>query len=527
MSKGILVVSIIVSMLLISIGTPLHGQPYKELHLRYRYQLMDTWCWAAAMEMVMNFHHPAVGASPLQADIIKQYSSKIRGWGPDKFDCESCDGNISVPVASIYSDCSFSIDFSTETTIRIDYLDRVFSSLNFLSSQEVNIGTSPIPWMRLKNQIDACRPFIAFIDPLDATGINADHAVAIKGYYENNSSKFLIANDPWHLCDQGENELFIPYANFQGGNSNADFAVNVEHVWAIVGDIRPSTVHPAPDDNCASCTVINNALEGINPGSSPCFTTDLTDLPIGLRSLRATRTGVGGSEIVDTKDTLKNTRLASILSKNAGNVAGFLENRINEQGLQSILGKRNYFGGTVKYLSLDQLGKCFIFHVPHKISKALDHREEVIDVVSGSVDSNIVSTFQKDRKGMWHLKKIANFTLLKNKIAVKVGQENIVLSNIQGPDSIRNSYTYELIKVPPFQYEFYAFSYKGSNYMSPAEDYPKLDLLRGEAKPEKIVIGDLRKVANVYLKQYRRNFEYRHKGGKYLLNTSGKGISPK
>ena len=526
MSKRFLAVFITGSMMLMSIGNPLHGQPYKELHLRYRYQLMDTWCWAAAMEMVMNFHHPAVGASPSQADIINRYSSGIRGWGPATFDCESCDGNITVPVANIYSDCSFSIDFSTETTTRIDYLDRVFGSLNFLSSQEVNVGASPIPWMRLKNQIDACRPFIAFIDPLDASGINSDHAVAIKGYYENNSSKFLIANDPWHLCDGGENELFIPYANFHGGNSNADFAVNVEHVWAIVGDIRPNTVHPSPDDNCASCTVVNNALEAINSGLSPCFTTDLDDAPVGLRFSNTTKTGIGGSEIVDTKDTLKNTRLASILSKNASNIAGFLENRINEQGLQSILGKRNYFGGSVKYLSLDQLGKCFIFHAPHKISKALDHREEVIDVVSGAVDTNIVSTFQKDRKGMWHLKKIANFTLLKNKTTVRVGQENIVLSNIQGPDSIRNSYTYALIKVPPFQYEFYAFSYKGSNYMSPAEDYSKLDLLRGEAKPEKTVIGDLRKIANVYLKQYRRNFEYRHKGGKYL-NTSGKGISPK
>ena len=146
------------------------------------------------------------------------------------------------------------------------------------------------------------------------------------------------------------------------------------------------------------------------------------------------------------------------------------------------MAQKKYFGSKVKYLSVKKLAKCFIFHKPNTVSETLEHEEEVFDIVSGGVDQNVVSTFQKNKEGLWVLRKITNHTSLKSRIdlntdSLSSNNKNFVLSNLQGADSIQGSIPYELIKFPPFQYEFYLFEYNGDRFMSPAENYSELKFI--------------------------------------------------
>lgn len=515
MGRGLLNFFLAFSLLTISFVNS-YGQ-YKELFVKKIAQMDNTWCWAASIEMVMEFHQPSTPNLPVQPDIVLKYANFNKTW-KSKAICRVCSSSVvySIPYANSMNTCYFPIPFSRNGIVSVDFLDQIFNSYGYHSSQRANPKYSPMLWNRLKIEIDNCRPFIVFIEPLAHATISSDHAMVVKGYWMKNVNgvdiNYFIANDPWASCSTGSETIF-PFTNFtdqpgSGGGSLNGSSIQVNRVLATVTDIRQDLDHTQLDDYCSSCRIIT-AARSVNGVANPCFTTVIP------ANLSGRTTGIGGegfSVLHDTiKDDPKDERLISILAKNAVDVVGFEENKIDDSKMNTYLKKIKYFGAMVKYLSVEKLDKCFIFHGPNKIDKTLSHEEEVMDVVSGEVDVNIVSTFQK-KDGIWVLNAISNFTLLKDKVDINFdtsssNNKKFILSNLQGPDSIQGSLKYELIKFPPFKYEFLSFEYNGQAYMSPAADYSDLKLYKGIAYREKKVIGGLRVLANDYLNQYRQAFK--------------------
>lgn len=488
-------------------SSSLCAQTYRELVMDTISQMADTWCWAASAEMIMKFYHPSLTDSALQPVILKKYSA-TKDWEFEK-ECIDCNGNLhKLFVKKITSKCDFSIDPSRYESLFIDYMDQIFHSFGYFSSQEVNADTLPISWERLKKQIDDCRPFIVFIDPLDGQGISSNHAIVAKGYYIiDDSIKYIIANDPWSTCDKGRETIF-PYENFLQQADEPLRGLSIERILSTVMEIRPSQIFNNADD-CISCAMVTAAMQSEFGGTPSCVMTDLADFTRINHLENESRTSIGGATFTSSIDTIKekprDNRLIVTLVNNSDQILGFKENVIINQKLDTFLQQEKHFAANVKYLSVDKLNKCLIFHRPNRIAKTVDHLEEVVDVVSGSVSPNIVSTFQKYKSGTWHLKAITDFTLLKDKIEVKMnGTQNskiTVLSNLRGEDKIIGSKPYELIKIPPFQYEFFSFRVDDQNYMTPASYYPELKLEEYQAYSESKVIGKLRKATNGILKQ--------------------------
>jgi hypothetical protein len=373
------------------------------------------------------------------------------------------------------------------------------------------MDASPIAWPCLKQQIDQCRPFIANVNPTSAE-ISGNHAIVVKGYLIEGANNYLIANDPWFRCAPFVTTVF-PYRNFLNIPGGSRHGTSIEKVLSIVGNIRIDQVYPVENDNCISCDLVSAAM------NTQCFIEDPAPRTM-LEGASDRKNGHGGADIINIQDTIKQDskgdQLVSLLLDNKDRIAGFKQNILSDESVKNILAQKKYFGSKVKYLSVKKLDKCFIFHKPNTVSETLEHEEEVFDIVSGGVDQNVVSTFQKNKEGLWVLRKITNHTSLKSRIdlntdSLSSNNKNFVLSNLQGEDSIQGSIPYELIKFPPFQYEFYLFEYNGGRFMSPAEDYSELKFKWGTAYPERKVMGEMRNIANAALNEYRFDLKIDYK----------------
>ena len=352
MGRGLLNFFLAFSLLTISFVNS-YGQ-YKELFVTKTAQMDNTWCWAASIEMVMKFHQPSTPNPPGQPDILRKYASFNTTWKSPNV-CKVCNssGSHSITYASSTNNCYFPIPFSREDIVKIDFLDQIFNSYGYQSSQRSNPKYSPMLWNRLKMEIDNCRPFIVFIEPLAHATIQSDHAMVVKGYWIKNVNgvniNYFLANDPWASCSAGSETIF-PFTNFanqtgSGGGSWGGSSIQVNRVLATVTDIRQDLDHTQPDDYCSSCRLITAARTG-NGAANPCFTNVLP------ANLSGRTTGIGGEFFSVSQDTLKDDpkdeRLVSILAKNATAVVGFEENKIDDSKMNSYLKKNKYFGAMVK-----------------------------------------------------------------------------------------------------------------------------------------------------------------------------------
>jgi hypothetical protein len=492
----------------------------KELLVAPTAQLNNTWCWVASMEMILKFHNPTAGIMYSQPNIFNKYSAMRSGWDVP-LTCNDCHGVSYTFNGKNGSKCEdkFSIPISSQGfPLKEDFIDFFFHSFGYQSSQELNLDASPISWVCLKKQIDQCRPFIAFINPT-SSAITGNHAIVVKGYLIDGVNNFLIANDPWFRCDTSITTVF-PYGNFLNVHGGSRQGTSIEKVLAIVGNIRLDQVNLIENNNCVSCDLVSTAM------GQQCF----IEVPAPITSTRLSsnrNSGFTGADFTNIQDSYKEEpkgdQLVSKLLDNKDKVVGFNQNILKNELLNYFLTKEKYFSSIVKYISLNKLANCSLFNVPNKILEVLEHEEEVIDVVSGEVDKNIVSTFQRNKEGLWVLRKITNHTSLKSRIDLKSSSSNqpLVLSNLRAKDSIQGSISYELIKFPPFPYEFYSFKSNNESFMSPAENYSDLPFEWGTAYPEKKVIGELRKISKDYLGQYQLELKLDYK--QQLSNLIKKG----
>jgi len=492
------------------IGQNLKAQvSYKELVLDTLSQRANTWCWAASAEMVIKFFKPELMNSVLQIQMIKEYSNQ---WS-NPVNCSDCFGRVyTFKVKTQNGPCIFAMT-QLNNTFR-----NILLKSNFKSEEIRNTAANPINWSQITALIDACRPFILLVDPTNGQGISSNHYVVGKGYYVSNDSiKYVIANDPWSPCSSGRETIF-PYSNFLNISDAALTGLNIHRVISIMKNIIPDEDCDngnGTNEDCYSCDNIcikTSQLLGI----SPCILTELDGPISNISRQNDFTTGVGGGSLRIDQDTLKEglrpktNWLINKLVKNSDKIIGFQNNIIKREQLDSFVFIPHNYATNVKYLSVDKLKKhlCF-FRTLNKVQNNLDHAEKVVEVVSGTVSPDIVSAFQQDKLGNLRLVGITDFTFLQERINVKTIKKDtsvFVLSNLKGAIQIRNGISYELVKIPPFFYEFFMYSLEGKNMMTPCVSYPELGLSSNVAYPEKKVVKRLRKVANQLLDQNRTSF---------------------
>ena len=155
------------------------------------------WCWAACMEMVLDYH----GHTETQINLVSQYLI--------------LDGATSTPTLSTYCDGSSpsAADHTLTYTNRNSsnffpqYADLLFNSKRFFSVQSPYTGS--ISFKDVEAELNACQPFILFLNRTDSIGsmdrsiIDSDfeHAVVVKGQYfhKGPDEDYLLANDPYNV----------------------------------------------------------------------------------------------------------------------------------------------------------------------------------------------------------------------------------------------------------------------------------------------------------------------------------------
>lgn len=481
---------------------------YLQLFVPHEAQLNDTWCWVASMEMVMRFHTASTSTTSLQPLIFRQYA-KTRKW-TDSVSCTSCNPSISYMIKSKNSHPSrcndvYSIPFSSHISLSTDYIDMFFQALGYQSSQQINYSSTPIPLPILKKQLYECRPFIAFIDPLTA-GIRGGHAIVVKGYMRENNNDFFLANDPWVQCGTKITTIF-PYDNFSTIRGGSLQGTEVYSVLSIVGNIRKDEVFIG-EDNCKSCDLVSTAME------RPCSTNVRPTNLLLAQSVEQEKIGIGGSSYIHSPDTIKNLTpyhdsLATILINHPKKVVGFEKLVLSNKSVDSFLVQRGYHSAKIKFLSIEKLKRCFIFRSPNTIRDNLEHNEDVIEIVPGEVDQDVVSTLQRNLDNSWVLRKFSNNNNLKPRLDLSLNGSGlpVILSNLKGINAIPGSISYEIVKFPPFKYEFYSFQNNGQSYLSPVDNYNNFNnIIKGIAYPEEKIIRKLRIEVNGLLAFYKKNF---------------------
>ena len=461
-------------------------------------QFANTWCWSACMEMVMDFHWPNGSNTPnalSQGRLVLRYGT-ISGL-QYTVNCTTCGKTFPVKAANpTPSDqCYFPIPFSTGNPLLPDYIDRLFSMYNFRSRQVINIGRSAIDWGQIKQQIEDCRPFIIFVNPANGFGTNNDHALVVKGYYTQSNTNYIVTNDPWFPCNGGRQNSIFPFSIFQPSYvASPEYPIN--KVWSAVLDIHPDSIFQN-FSNCHSCEVLARVYDTISPRRDFFSETSPFTSIYKRGSL-----GGGGSDDFIQNDTIPKGEL-DLLDKIKNKpelTIGFKENLIDQRTLDRYLSQENYFASEVNFLSAYKLSKCLCFK-RKTVEKMVTHQEEVLEVVSGPVGPEIVSSLQKNKNGLWELSKISNYTSLKKVIKVKTNgnkSTEITLNNSLGSDKVIRATPYKLIKIPPFYYEFYSFQHEGETLITPADNYQELKLEANVAYPEKDVINILGKISNDY-----------------------------
>jgi|GEM_PF-1682099 hypothetical protein len=528
--RNALVRKLLIVLLFLSIfNADVYGQYKKKMmFVPYRSQQTGKWCWAASIKMIMDFHNPAAASTFTQCDLVKQFLKMTTATAHSTINAITCcvqcnnsaapcptNNTCTSPNQIPFSETTMSSTAESTRPAVYDAYDLVFSYYNYSSIQKINWSTQPMSWLEVKQQIDDCRPFIINVETRPAAGSRAigDHALVVTGYEQkspvNPSVNGIFTNDPWKPCCGDQEEAYYPYNVFTRLNSTGittpegDSTYFINRVVSTVQSIRPDTLFTA-HDNCKSCPFLASTIYPTTAFSSE-------DTVEALASINTTRgTGIA----TPAKFSMQNLNtppeepknLSDLLKQRGRDVIGYKKGTegnkpftVDSTAYERILRlEPTYYDAPVQYLSAQRINRSYFLAClfpPRKLSKVVLSGYEVIDVVSGKVDTNLVSTFQRVPGGPWELRKIATYTSIDSAIQVSFNNSNLTarLSNARA-NTVAKKYT--LIKYFPEQYEFFSFKIDSTDrttYLVPAENYPELELGKHIAYREQQVIRTLRR----------------------------------
>lgn len=509
--RNALIRKIIFTLLIIGIASNLQGEYRKQMLVPYHSQKTSKWCWAASMQMIMEFHKTRIAN---QSNLVKRLV-KISNPGLDTFNIDCCTEcprrNTGTEPPCLYGFEREAMPFTNETLLSPlpDMFDLIFSSYDYNSMQQVNQTSQYMTWEEVKKEIDDCRPFIINMEPRAIPVVNNDnnsisinqlgnHTIVVTGYRESIAGNFVITNDPWVPCSTATVESLFPYEVFTTTgfsytpDGGTDYFVN--RVLSVVHHIYPIDIARLAD--CKSCPSLYVAY-----GNSESY---MEVQPAErLVTTNVNRNVLPFSQQFNPPPT-DTSRLIELLERNASKVVGFNQPVLKDSAYQAFLKQENnnYYDTQVSYVSLNKLnGTSFWSRLfpPCRLPKVLDEGYEIREIVSAVVDEKVVSTFQKAKGNVWVLRKITNQTPIRKNIELKfTGKKQnapaIQLSNLK--EKPLNAVSYKIIRTFPLYYEFYSFKLNPNDkdfYLSPVQDYPALGLKKGYAYTEAQSIKPIRK----------------------------------
>jgi hypothetical protein len=506
--------------------------------MHYKSQRTDFWCWAASIEMIMDFHVPSDSTLLDQCRLAKDIYLFNEGFLPEYHNdiedspcCCKCSGD-GWPAA--YPGCSnnsFSKDISKKTaqyTAEVpgnpskaypDNYDLLFSKYGFTSIQQINRFTEPMKWSEIKRELgEFCRPFILNISDGPVSEASSNHAIVAMGFYEDTVGQdiqLLVANDPWRPCNS-KNEIAFYYDNFitstiSGYNINGGSFVS--SVYSAVHSIQPGTVFENADPTqCLSCMKLDTTYGGksyirvVNDGQPqelPAFRSPSTDVSAALPLT------TGKNPDTDEKDFPNEPQpslLLDILEKHGEQVIGFKQKEFKEDSLQTKLDSTTeYFYAPVHYVSsrlLNNQGFLGCLFRSNKLENVIVPEAQVIEVLNNNIERTVASTFQKVPEGNWMFRKMTTYSYLENELSIVMPDQtdSLFLDNRTSVNS-DNKVPFQLIKYYPFQYEFFSFIYDNEVYLAPAANFPELEgYNKHQAYPAKELVRVLRKKTSGYEK---------------------------
>lgn len=492
----------------------IYAQYSLRMKVPYSGQQTSFWCWAASMEMIMNFHNPGNTSSISQCILAKQLYKFTSLTSPSIIDsipcCINCTGSFNECATD--NTCTtinqrklmekrMNATSSSSIPAYADGYDLIFSTFGYTSTQQVNNSISPFSWEQVIHQIRTCRPFIINIAATpfagNVDGISGDHALVVTGYEEDTrpgfEKKAIITNDPWKpCCDSMETyfpyDIFLGLTPIGGTTSPADAATSylVNRVLSVVHSIRNNLVYTDDEKNCKSCPILKDVYNG-----NGYFTEDPSSGNFSAS------TQVMKEDFLSPPVEPRN--LLNLLKTNADSVVGYKNFRVNDTLYQKYISNDNYPYAPVQYIvsnSLIRRGFLGCLFPRRKLIKVVADGYEIVDMVSTNVDQNLTSTLQKVN-GEWLLRKITTYTYLQKNIQVRFegSEQTVNLNNDLTPTAVVNPTKFTLIKYFPYQYEFFSFKSNSNDqvtYMAPADNYPDLGLYKNIAYRERQVISALR-----------------------------------
>lgn len=497
---------------IMSVTVNLQGQYRKQMLVPYHSQQTNKWCWAASMQMIIDFHENR--AAITQSNLVKRLV-KISNAGQDTSNtmpcCTECpqrNTGVNLPCLAGFEREFISSTNEVQLSALPDMFDLIFSSYGYSSTQRVNRSPRFMTWDEIKKEIEDCRPFIINIEPRTVPIINpnnvsipiselGDHTIVVTGYKESLGARFIITNDPWHPCSSVKVESLFPYEVFTTvgfpytPDGGTDYFVN--RVLSMVYNIQPINI--ARLNDCKSCPALT-ALYGV---PTSYMDVDPAEPPASAS---------GGGNIVPMSQRfidppVDTSLLIDLLEQNAAKVAGFNQQVLTDGQYQELLQQgNNYYDAKILYVSLNKVkGTSFWSRLfpPCRLPKVLDEGYEIREMVSAAVDEKLVSTFQKAKGNVWVLRKITNQTPIRKNIELKfTGNKQdrppVLLSNLKNKPG--NAVNYQIVRTIPFYYEFYSFKLNPDDkdtYLSPVESYPGLSLKKGEVYKDVQIIKPIRK----------------------------------
>ena len=516
---------LVVIFLFSGISAPLKAQETKsrELLMKYFSQKTNNWCWAASMQMIMDFHRPNSTNDLTQCNLAKemlklQFDSDIHSYIDALPCCTTCsdgcpDGTSNCSGDS--RDLAQNIDYNSDRVFPIaavpDNYDLIFSLDGFTSIQQINRTGSPMQWSQIKQQIQDCRPFIINVQDAPSDDIDGNHAMVVKGYMENleDNLQLVIANDPWMPCCTTEQEIAIPYDNFVSTTTTSGFSITdeffVSNVKATIHTIQSGTIFEDTSSTaCRSCEALDSIypsksdyLRSENEDDEPQETSFFDYLPSGQPSKVLVSNNFPNE--VQTGEKNKPSKLMALLKKHDERILGYPNLKFEKGVLEERVKEPGYFYAPVEYISSRLLNRTYFLSClfpPKKLYKVSTPNTNVVEILNGNVEETVASTLQKKPDGTWMVRKMTTYSYLQNstiELTLEDQETKVNLTNKENADLGEGTSNFRLVKYYPFQYEFFTFTRNGKEYMSPTAKFGSLNLEKGTAYKEGKVLRSLRR----------------------------------
>ncbi len=406
-------------------------------------QTGESWCWAASTQMISNYHYIKLATPTVftQCKIAANQINRLRGTSLTCMNCLS--GVPSEPILAICNDYLFMQEFNTLLSVDYNLESSFIDSIGFTFLDIIS---------QIKNKE---QPLIAsIIEAVNAC--DAYHIVAIKGYWNFPNLFSLIICDPSNPNSQTIGRLRIIPLRDSSSNAAIKFC-------SFISDIKFNAAF-----FLSHRRIQTTVVKSLKPRKKS--KDELLFLALAEQLMQDLK------DIETQKITNKNTIIIPVRYISRPK----LENSAN--------------------LNLDNVSTDYIVNTLITGSDTLKF-ETTVQFLDGKWQ--VINAEQS-------LRSLPKTITVAENVKIKFSNDDITqfidYNFLEKPENQATKLLpqahYEVVKIPPFNYEFYRFSYEESFYWIPLDNYPDLDLLKTKVYAENIALSILRNKSYSFSKDF-------------------------